>query len=121
MTGSFWPNLALGIAAALLLAWLALVLALLVARPRGLDLHISMMTVPVRRVESSCATTMCRGSCRGSATTTTATHRHRRTRRPGRALAGVEIEDVDTYHPFHASPPNRTIRPVLGGPSGSAG
>jgi hypothetical protein len=52
MTGSFWPDLALGIAAALLLAWLALVLALLVARPRGLDLHISMMTVPVRRARS---------------------------------------------------------------------
>jgi uncharacterized membrane protein YkvA (DUF1232 family) len=35
MTGSFWWDLALSIAAALLLAWLALVLALLIARPRG--------------------------------------------------------------------------------------
>ena len=29
-------------------------------------------------------------------------HHHRRTRRPGRALAGVKVDDVDTYHPFHA-------------------
>ena len=34
MTGSFWWDLLIGIAAALLLAWLALVVVLLVARPR---------------------------------------------------------------------------------------
>ncbi|GAB4004125.1 DUF1232 domain-containing protein [Glycomyces albus] len=35
MTGSFWWDLLLGVAAALLLVWLALVAALLLARPRG--------------------------------------------------------------------------------------
>ena len=34
MTGSFWWNLLLGIAAALLLAWIALVIGLVLARPR---------------------------------------------------------------------------------------
>ncbi|HEY1175241.1 MAG TPA: YkvA family protein [Phytomonospora sp.] len=34
MTGSFWWDLAIGVAAALLLAWLALVLALVLVRPR---------------------------------------------------------------------------------------
>ena len=35
MTGSFWWDLLLGIVAALLLAWLALVVALIIVRPRG--------------------------------------------------------------------------------------
>jgi uncharacterized membrane protein YkvA (DUF1232 family) len=35
MTGSHWLDLLIGIAAALLLAWLALVVTLLVAHPRG--------------------------------------------------------------------------------------
>lgn len=35
MTGSFWWDLVIGLAAALLLTWLALVVALLIARPRG--------------------------------------------------------------------------------------
>jgi uncharacterized membrane protein YkvA (DUF1232 family) len=46
MTGSFWWDLALGIAAALLLAWLALVLALLVARPRGNLLREALRVLP---------------------------------------------------------------------------
>jgi hypothetical protein len=117
MTGSFWPDLALGIAAALLLAWLALVLALLVARPRGLDLHISMMTVPVRSAKWNPAA---RRQCAGDPAERRLPqhrrpHHHRRTRRPGRALAGVKVDDVDTYHPFPCKTPNRTIRPVPGG------
>ncbi|NKQ55637.1 DUF1232 domain-containing protein [Amycolatopsis sp. K13G38] len=35
MTDSFWLDLLIGIAAALLLAWLALVVVLIIARPRG--------------------------------------------------------------------------------------
>lgn len=35
MTGSFWWDLLLGILAPLLLAWLALVVALIIVRPRG--------------------------------------------------------------------------------------
>jgi uncharacterized membrane protein YkvA (DUF1232 family) len=35
VTGSFWWDLLIGAAAALLLLWLALVVALLIARPRG--------------------------------------------------------------------------------------
>ena len=35
MTGSFWWDLLLGVVAALLLAWLALVVALVIVRPRG--------------------------------------------------------------------------------------
>ena len=46
MTGSFWWDLALGIAAALLLAWLALVLALLVARPRGSLMREALRVLP---------------------------------------------------------------------------
>ena len=46
MTGSFWWDLALGIAAALLLAWLALVLALLIARPRGNLLREVLRVLP---------------------------------------------------------------------------
>ena len=46
MTGSFLWDLALGIAAALLLAWLALVLALLVARPRGSLMREALRVLP---------------------------------------------------------------------------
>jgi hypothetical protein len=35
MTGSVWWDLALGLAAALVLVWLALVIALILVRPRG--------------------------------------------------------------------------------------
>jgi uncharacterized membrane protein YkvA (DUF1232 family) len=35
MTGSFWWDLLLGMAAAVLLAWLALVIGLVIVRPRG--------------------------------------------------------------------------------------
>jgi uncharacterized membrane protein YkvA (DUF1232 family) len=46
MTGSFWWDLLLGITAALLLAWLALVLALLTARPRGGLLRQAVRVMP---------------------------------------------------------------------------
>jgi uncharacterized membrane protein YkvA (DUF1232 family) len=46
MTGSFWWDLLLGITAALLLAWLALVLALLTARPRGGLLRQAVRVLP---------------------------------------------------------------------------
>jgi uncharacterized membrane protein YkvA (DUF1232 family) len=35
MTGSFWCDLLIGVAGALVLAWLALILALVLVRPRG--------------------------------------------------------------------------------------
>ncbi len=46
LTGSFWWDLLLGIVAALLLAWLALVLALLIARPRGGLLREALRLLP---------------------------------------------------------------------------
>lgn len=46
MTGSFWWDLALGAAAALMLAWLLLVGALVVARPRGGLLREAMRILP---------------------------------------------------------------------------
>jgi uncharacterized membrane protein YkvA (DUF1232 family) len=57
MTGAFWWDLLIGIAAALLLAWLALVLVLLIARPRGGVLREALRVLPdvlrlVRRLAS---------------------------------------------------------------------
>lgn len=46
MTGSFWWDLLIGIAAALLLVWLALVVVLLVARPRGGLLREALRLLP---------------------------------------------------------------------------
>lgn len=46
MTGSFWWDLLIGIAAAFLLAWLALVVVLLVARPRGNLLREALRLLP---------------------------------------------------------------------------
>lgn len=46
MTGSFWWDLLIGIAAALLLTWLALVIALVVARPRGGLLREALRVLP---------------------------------------------------------------------------
>lgn len=46
MTGSFWWDLLIGITAALLLAWLALVAVLLTARPRGNLLHEALRVLP---------------------------------------------------------------------------
>jgi uncharacterized membrane protein YkvA (DUF1232 family) len=46
MTGSFWWDLLIGIAAALLLAWLALVVALIVVRPRGGLLREALRLLP---------------------------------------------------------------------------
>jgi uncharacterized membrane protein YkvA (DUF1232 family) len=46
VTGSFWWDLLIGIAAALLLAWLALVVVLLVARPRGGLLREALRLLP---------------------------------------------------------------------------
>ena len=46
MTGSFWWDLLLGIVAALLLAWLALVGALIIVRPRGGLLREALRLLP---------------------------------------------------------------------------
>ena len=46
MTGSFWWDLLLGMAAALLLAWLALVIGLVIARPRGGLLREALRLLP---------------------------------------------------------------------------
>jgi uncharacterized membrane protein YkvA (DUF1232 family) len=46
MTGSFWWDLLIGIGAALLLAWLVLVVALVVARPRGGLLREALRLLP---------------------------------------------------------------------------
>lgn len=46
MTGSFWWDLLIGVAAAVLVAWLALVVALLVARPRGSLLREALRLLP---------------------------------------------------------------------------
>jgi len=46
MTGSFWWDLIISIAAALLLAWLALVSALLIARPHGGLLREALRVLP---------------------------------------------------------------------------
>lgn len=46
MTGSFWWDLLIGIAAAVLLAWLALVIVLIVARPRGGLLREALRLLP---------------------------------------------------------------------------
>ena len=46
MTGSFWWDLLIGVAATLLLAWLALVIVLLIARPRGGLLREALRLLP---------------------------------------------------------------------------
>lgn len=46
MTGSFWWDLLISVAAALLLAWLALVVVLLIARPRGGLLREALRLLP---------------------------------------------------------------------------
>lgn len=46
MTGLFWWDLLIGVAAALLLAWLALVFVLLIARPRGNLLREALRVLP---------------------------------------------------------------------------
>jgi uncharacterized membrane protein YkvA (DUF1232 family) len=46
MTGSFWWDLLLGIAAALLPAWIALVIGLVIARPRGGLLREALRLLP---------------------------------------------------------------------------
>jgi uncharacterized membrane protein YkvA (DUF1232 family) len=46
VTGSRWIDLALGIAAALLVAWLALLLVLVIARPRGGLLREALRLLP---------------------------------------------------------------------------
>lgn len=46
MTGSFWWDLLLGVAVAMLLAWLALVVVLVIARPRGGLLHEALRLLP---------------------------------------------------------------------------
>lgn len=46
MTGSFWWDLLVDVAAALLLAWLALILALVIVRPRGGLLREALRVLP---------------------------------------------------------------------------
>jgi uncharacterized membrane protein YkvA (DUF1232 family) len=46
VTGSFWIDLAIGVAAALLLAWAALVIALVIARPDGGLLREALRILP---------------------------------------------------------------------------
>jgi uncharacterized membrane protein YkvA (DUF1232 family) len=46
VTGSFWLDLLVGAGAALLLAWLALVVALVLARPRGALLTEALRLLP---------------------------------------------------------------------------
>jgi uncharacterized membrane protein YkvA (DUF1232 family) len=46
VTGSFWADLLIGVAAALLVTWLALVLVLLIARPRGGMLREALRVLP---------------------------------------------------------------------------
>lgn len=46
MTGSFWWDLLIGIGGAALIAWLALILVLLVARPRGSLLREALRVLP---------------------------------------------------------------------------
>jgi uncharacterized membrane protein YkvA (DUF1232 family) len=46
VTGSFWWDLLIGITAALLLAWLALVVVLLITRPRGSLLREALRLLP---------------------------------------------------------------------------
>jgi len=46
VTGSFWPGLLIGVGTALLLAWLALVVALVLARPRGALLTEALRLLP---------------------------------------------------------------------------
>jgi hypothetical protein len=46
VTGSFWSDLLIGIVGALLLAWLALVIALAILRPRGGLLREALRILP---------------------------------------------------------------------------
>jgi uncharacterized membrane protein YkvA (DUF1232 family) len=46
VTGSFWWDLLLGLVAALLLAWLVLVVALIIVRPRGRLLREALRLLP---------------------------------------------------------------------------
>ncbi|MCX2947083.1 YkvA family protein [Lentzea sp. NEAU-D7] len=46
MTGSFWWDLLIGVAAALALTWLALIIALVVVRPRGGLLREALRLLP---------------------------------------------------------------------------
>ncbi len=46
MTGSFWLDLLIGVGTALLLAWLALLVALVLARPRGALLREALRLLP---------------------------------------------------------------------------
>ncbi|PZF86083.1 YkvA family protein [Jiangella anatolica] len=46
MTGSFWWDLVIGLGAALLLAWLALIIALVILRPRGGLLREAVRILP---------------------------------------------------------------------------
>jgi uncharacterized membrane protein YkvA (DUF1232 family) len=57
MTGTWWWELLLGIAAAMLVTWLALLVTLAIVRPRGGLLHESLRLLPdvLRLVRRLCA------------------------------------------------------------------
>jgi uncharacterized membrane protein YkvA (DUF1232 family) len=46
VTGSFWPGLLIGVGTAVLLAWVALVVVLILARPRGALLTEALRLLP---------------------------------------------------------------------------
>ena len=46
MTGSFWWDLAIGVGSALVLAWVAMVIALVIVRPRGGLLREALRILP---------------------------------------------------------------------------
>jgi hypothetical protein len=69
VTGSLWWDLLLGVVAAVLLAWVALVIGLVIVRPRGGLLREALRLLPdvlrlVRRLAAD--STLPRGSASGS-------------------------------------------------------
>jgi hypothetical protein len=71
MWGSWWPDLLLGIAAGLLVAWVALIVALVIVRPRGGLVREALRLLPdVLRLLPRCCgrSPATRGSQRLSAT-----------------------------------------------------
>jgi hypothetical protein len=70
VTGSFWWDLVIGGGGALLLAWLALVIALAILRPRGGLLREALRVLPdvlrlVRRLATDKTLPRASGSARG--------------------------------------------------------
>jgi hypothetical protein len=65
VTGSFWSDLAIGLASALLLAWVSFVFALAFLRPRGGLLREAVRILPdtLRLIRRLAAATPCRAAC----------------------------------------------------------